>query len=618
MESLRRKLNNRAEMQLTAAAVRRAQALGRTTQAAHSTLPIGEVDVPLVDAAGTAVAVGEELPLVAEETGLAGDDAWDAWDQSDFAKQLAEQLDTDLSAAKVELEQALGDAQTALADAGLARTEAAQAVSDAAGAVLNATQAIEDALAAQELAKGASPKWATVAPTADDAAGKPVGSIWYVRNGAGQVTQLWELTAMGWFNRPFDESVVPQISIGSGTYGTMSGDRLSAESVTSGQIAALAVTAAKIAADAVTAVKIAASAVTAEKINAGAVTTAKLDALAVTAEKLAAGAVIADKIAANAITAGKLAATAIDGMTITGALVRTAASGQRVQLDALGLRTFSSAGTATATLAASSGGFSLSGGIDMRATPTTSVPDPPYARVGPDGLELQRSLTSGGTEASGRLAPSFLQLFGPPNRGATGNPGGFARLRAGGGVGDQGAGMVGLELISTVDSASKRGSVSMRSTSSESPNGALWVTADQGDVVVGPGYSNTQGKLRFIAPGGIAFPGDREYARLETAIPGATLGPGVIHGVNSLYVGLQARVKAGVLYITGRLERSGGIPANHVLFTLPTGFRSAVPDPSYVYSGGDNFAVMQPNGECILALAATSYATITKMAIPLD
>jgi len=127
------------------------------------------------------------------------------------------------------------------------------------------------------------------------------------------------------------------------------------------KIASNAVTAVKIAANAVTAVKIAANAVTAEKINAGAVTTVKLDALAVTAEKLAANAVVADKIAANAITTAKLAATAIDGMTITGALIRTAASGQRVQLDVNGLRTFNSGGTETARLASDGTGIRLTG-----------------------------------------------------------------------------------------------------------------------------------------------------------------------------------------------------------------------------------------------------------------
>ena len=77
-----------------------------------------------------------------------------------------------------------------------------------------------------------------------------------------------------------------------------------------------------ISAGAVTATQIAAGAITAGAIAAGSITTAKLDASAVTA----------DKIAAGAITATKLSADAIDGKTITGASLRTAASGARVEL----------------------------------------------------------------------------------------------------------------------------------------------------------------------------------------------------------------------------------------------------------------------------------------------
>lgn len=87
-----------------------------------------------------------------------------------------------------------------------------------------------------------------------------------------------------------------------------------------------------ISAGAVTATQIAAGAVTAGAIAAGSITTAKLDASAVTADKIAASAITADKIAANAITATKLSADAIDGKTITGASLRTAASGARVEL----------------------------------------------------------------------------------------------------------------------------------------------------------------------------------------------------------------------------------------------------------------------------------------------
>lgn len=76
-----------------------------------------------------------------------------------------------------------------------------------------------------------------------------------------------------------------------------------------------------ISAGAVTATQIAAGAITAGAIAAGAITTEKLDALAITADKIAVGAITADKIDANAIT---------------GKLIRTAASGQRVEIQVSG------------------------------------------------------------------------------------------------------------------------------------------------------------------------------------------------------------------------------------------------------------------------------------------
>ncbi len=88
-------------------------------------------------------------------------------------------------------------------------------------------------------------------------------------------------------------------------------DKLAANSVTAGKIAALAVTADKLAANSVTAGKIAANAVTAGTIAAGAVTTDKLAALSVTAAKIAALTITGDKIAANAISADKIAANVV-------------------------------------------------------------------------------------------------------------------------------------------------------------------------------------------------------------------------------------------------------------------------------------------------------------------
>jgi hypothetical protein len=93
----------------------------------------------------------------------------------------------------------------------------------------------------------------------------------------------------------------------------------------------------KIAAGSIGAVAIAANSIVAGKIAANAVTANTIAALSIEAGKIAANAITADKIAAGAITAEKISAGAITGETITGgtitgAKLRTAATGERVEI----------------------------------------------------------------------------------------------------------------------------------------------------------------------------------------------------------------------------------------------------------------------------------------------
>ncbi len=92
----------------------------------------------------------------------------------------------------------------------------------------------------------------------------------------------------------------------------------------------------------------------------------------------------ASLIVDGTITASALSATAIDGKTITGATVRTAASGARVALDSSGLIAYNSGGTAVTTISTATGaltasGVSLTSGnltVDangIRIAPSTSV-----------------------------------------------------------------------------------------------------------------------------------------------------------------------------------------------------------------------------------------------------
>lgn len=441
MQSLTRKMALRVSSQVVADAAQASKALARTGQVARSTLELADGDVFLNEALSSAADttdtvvshdgelegarevaddVVDVLPDITDDAWWAEDVGQVAADGADWAAEFASELEVELEAAKVELEQSLAEAQQALTEAGLARSEAAQAVADAAVAADAAAQAVQDALAAVQLAEGAAPSWKTVDPVAADASGKPVGAIWYVRNTAGRVIRMWELTALGWIARPFDETVIPQVAIGGGTYGSLAGDRLVAKSVTAAQIKALAITAAELASNSVTAVKIAANAVTADKILAGAVTTEKLIALAVTAEKIAVGAIIADKIAAGAITTEKLAATAIDGMTITGALIRTSPSGQRVQLDSSGLRTFNAANVETSRLAASAGGLLLSGALTSYAggnteRATLSSGSLEFDIPGSQGSASLRMDPSGITQSTSGVPLQISSLAGGPD-----------------------------------------------------------------------------------------------------------------------------------------------------------------------------------------------------------
>lgn len=95
---------------------------------------------------------------------------------------------------------------------------------------------------------------------------------------------------------------------------------------------------------------VAAGTVIAGLLAAGSVTAGTIAAGAITADEIAAGAITAEKLTSGAVSADKIAAGAIDGMVITGPTIRTAASGERVQIDAAGLHGFDSAGVEKTTV----------------------------------------------------------------------------------------------------------------------------------------------------------------------------------------------------------------------------------------------------------------------------
>ncbi|MFT4258043.1 hypothetical protein [Microbacterium sp.] len=141
-----------------------------------------------------------------------------------------------------------------------------------------------------------------------------------------------------------------------------------ANSITGDEIAANAITASELAALSVEAGHIKANAVTADKIEAGAITTVKLAAGAVTADKIEAGAITTVKLAAGAVTANAIAADAINGKTITGALIRTAASGARTEMNTSGIRVINSSSQELLRI-----GYGISTGMSIRNPGTGSL-----------------------------------------------------------------------------------------------------------------------------------------------------------------------------------------------------------------------------------------------------
>lgn len=210
-------------------------------------------------------------------------------------------------------------------------------------------------------------EWFPVTKTFTADEGWPKASIGLYRTGAGNGADLeWSALSM----RPMTPAVLIEdgavtadkvaanaigaraiaadaVEAGKIAADAITGREIAANSIKAEQIVGLSITADELAANSISTSKIVASAVVADKIASNAITTAKLNALAVTADKIAANAVTADKIKANAITAGKIDADAINGMTITGATVRTNASGARVEMNAAGISSWNSLGTRT-------------------------------------------------------------------------------------------------------------------------------------------------------------------------------------------------------------------------------------------------------------------------------
>src|SRR5699024_801385 len=105
-------------------------------------------------------------------------------------------------------------------------------------------------------------------------------------------------------------------------------------------------------------------------IQDGAVTTEKIAAGSITAESGIIGSIDANVITVGKIMGNQLDADAINGKTITGAKIRTASSGSRVELTHNGLKQYNSLGATIVDMTA--GSFTLQGGSITGSTIKTA------------------------------------------------------------------------------------------------------------------------------------------------------------------------------------------------------------------------------------------------------
>lgn len=115
-----------------------------------------------------------------------------------------------------------------------------------------------------------------------------------------------------------------------------------------------------------------------------------------------------------------------------------------------------------------------------------------------------------------------------------------------------------------------------------------------------------------LIAGNVSYYGDTGWQLIDETVDGVrfgTLGPSFAHDTNPYYGGLWARIKNNVFYVTGRILRAS-FAGNAVLFSLVAAYRPSKPVVQYAYAGNANFAVAEPGGNTIIALAGTGGVTL--------
>lgn len=145
---------------------------------------------------------------------------------------------------------------------------------------------------------GGTITWATRDPAEPDGTGKPVGAVWYRRDGSNNIIGMWEWSGTAWQSRSIDAGAVAA--------GAITDAKIATGAVLEAKLADAAVATAKLKDSAITEVKIANLAVGTAKIADAAIVNAKIGNLAVSSAKIADAAIVTAKIGNAQITNAKI------------------------------------------------------------------------------------------------------------------------------------------------------------------------------------------------------------------------------------------------------------------------------------------------------------------------
>lgn len=96
-------------------------------------------------------------------------------------------------------------------------------------------QAVTDAIAQAQATASTANGRVTIsasAPVAGDGVGRPVGALWYRRDGAGQVIGMWEWSGSAWTARTLTDAVISNLNAGTITAGFLDAARVAVKSLT--------------------------------------------------------------------------------------------------------------------------------------------------------------------------------------------------------------------------------------------------------------------------------------------------------------------------------------------------------------------------------------------------